>query len=72
MSTLKIVLALRSHVCRCGRPKQSGQPFCAHCHGRLTDASRRAVYARFDEGFEAAYISACEELDAPKSMGASA
>jgi CDGSH-type Zn-finger protein len=72
MTTLEIINALRSLQCRCGHSKQKGQPFCAQCHGRLSDTSRRAVYARFDEGFEAAYVAACAELDAPRANGATA
>jgi len=53
---------LRGTKCRCGSEKRSRETFCKCCYYTLPAEMRRALYRRFDEGYEQAYAAAAKVL----------
>lgn len=53
---------LRGPKCRCGAEKKPKLTFCRTCYFLLPISMRQALYNRFGEGYELAYLRAVEFL----------
>ncbi len=49
---------LGSEECQCGKPKKRGFSFCYGCYFSLPKDTRRDLYQKLGEGYEAAYEAA--------------
>ena len=60
----KLIAALSSCTCACGRKKSSGHSFCGGCYYSLSLQQRRDLYKGVGEGYAEAYASALASLAA--------
>ena len=60
----ELIVELRGNECRCGSRKTRRQTFCKECYYRLPKAKKSALYNNIGFGYEAAYDSAAQHLDA--------
>lgn len=53
--------------CVCGRPKAARQSHCRRCYFALPMPMRAALYRRFGEGYEAAFMASVQFLRGEQS-----
>lgn len=64
MSAHELAAELGGVDCRCKAVKERGQTFCRRCYFRLPKHLQRRLYRRVGNGYEEAYSTAVEFLDA--------
>jgi predicted amidophosphoribosyltransferase len=63
MTDLEILESLDSEVCAaCGRKKKSRMSHCRTCYYQLPPEMRKALYRRFDHGYQEAFRASLELL----------
>lgn len=63
-TTKELVEELGGTKCQCGRSKKRANTFCSKCFYSLPKDQQRALYKRLGDGYEEAYATAMESLNA--------
>ena len=64
MTDREMLESLEGTVCSsCGRKKKSMMSHCSKCYYLLPPSMRRALYKRFNEGYQAAFLHSLDYLE---------
>ena len=67
---IRILRELGTDKCHCGKKKRNNETFCRTHYYALPKGMQRALYLRFGEGYEEAYVEAREYLATAGQMEA--